>query len=319
MQDKLKTLLEQINFDNNLFVFFNDGRLSKIVGNKEKTKYNFYISLIETLPIDIYTNFIDALKKHFKNYKVKVSFTVDKQNNELIKDYYQYLIKKNIEEFPLLETFLDNDINYENNTLTIEVANKAEQMKLESISDKLVGLLDSVGYDTVNINVIVNEAKSEEIRKEIEQAKTVEVKPEKKEIIEIVGGYIPKVTHEIGGIFSEEDNVSLEAYVFGIDIFESSKSNFKIFTFKITDFNDSMYAKLFVKEQSDFDFYKKHIKNNAWYKFRGYTKFDKYSNEIVLNIRDINKKIDTANSLDCCAGNMACRVPTLFEGIEDNN
>ena len=119
MQDKLKTLLEQINFDNNLFVFFNDGKLNKIVGNKEKTKYNFYISLIETLPIDIYTNFIDALKNHFKNYKVKVSFAVDKQNNELIKDYYQYLIKKNTEEFPLLETFLDNDINYENNTLTI--------------------------------------------------------------------------------------------------------------------------------------------------------------------------------------------------------
>ena len=38
MQDKLKTLLEQINFDNNLFVFFNDGKLNKIVGNKEKTK-----------------------------------------------------------------------------------------------------------------------------------------------------------------------------------------------------------------------------------------------------------------------------------------
>ena len=68
MQDKLKTLLEQINFDNNLFVFFNDGKLNKIVGNKEKTKYNFYINLIETLPIDIYTNFIDALKNHFKNF-----------------------------------------------------------------------------------------------------------------------------------------------------------------------------------------------------------------------------------------------------------
>ena len=40
---------------------------------------------------------------------------------------------------------------------------------------------------------------------------------------------------------------------------------------------------------------------------------------IEVNGEDMNKKIDTANSLDCCAGNMACRVPTLFEGIEDNN
>ena len=32
-----------------------------------------------------------------------------------------------------------------------------------------------------------------------------------------------------------------------------------------------------------------------------------------------SKKIDIANSLDCSSGNMACSVPTLFEGIEDNN
>ena len=289
MQDKLKTLLEQIKLPNDLFVFFSEGKLIKIVGNKEKTKYNFYICLNETLPINIYTNFIDILKKHFIDYKVKVYFVVDKQKNELIKDYYQYLINKNMEEFPLLETFLDNDISYNNNILTIEVANKAEQMKLESISINLSGLLESVGYNIENINIVVNEEKSMEIRKEIEKSKIVDIKTEKKEIVEIVGGYIPKVTHEISGIFAEEDNVSIEAYIFGIDIFESSKSNFKIFTFKITDFNDSMYAKLFVKEQSDFDFYKKNIKSNSWYKLRGYTKFDKYSNEIVLNIRDINK------------------------------
>ncbi len=41
---------------------------------------------------------------------------------------------------------------------------------------------------------------------------------------------------------------------------------------------------------------------------------------INVNSDDINsKKIDIANSLDCSSGNMACKVPTLFEGIEDNN
>ena len=80
----------------------------------------------------------------------------------------------------------------------------------------------------------------------------------------------------------------LKPMFLGLIFFESSKNNFKIFTLKLTDFDDSIYAKVFVKEQNDFDFYKKHIKPNKWYKFRGYTKFDKYSNEIVLNIRDIN-------------------------------
>ncbi|WP_317367283.1 hypothetical protein [uncultured Tyzzerella sp.] len=40
---------------------------------------------------------------------------------------------------------------------------------------------------------------------------------------------------------------------------------------------------------------------------------------IEVNGNDINsKKVDIANSSDCCSGNMACRVPTLFEGVEED-
>lgn len=40
--------------------------------------------------------------------------------------------------------------------------------------------------------------------------------------------------------------------------------------------------------------------------------------KIDENLQENCKKIDTANSLDC-SGNMACKVPTLFEGVDDNN
>ncbi|WP_250278552.1 hypothetical protein [[Clostridium] colinum] len=43
---------------------------------------------------------------------------------------------------------------------------------------------------------------------------------------------------------------------------------------------------------------------------------------INIEVNDDNvtsKKVDMANSLDCSSGNMACKVPTLFEGIDDNN
>lgn len=39
---------------------------------------------------------------------------------------------------------------------------------------------------------------------------------------------------------------------------------------------------------------------------------------ITVNEDSIEKQVDTANSLDCSNGDMACKVPTLFEGIEDN-
>lgn len=32
----------------------------------------------------------------------------------------------------------------------------------------------------------------------------------------------------------------------------------------------------------------------------------------------ISKTVTTMNSLDCAAGNLACSVPTLFEGLDDD-
>ena len=111
------------------------------------------------------------------------------------------MLKQNLKEFPLLETFITDNLDIIDNTINIKVANKAEEMKFKSIEVKLIDLLNSVGYDEVNVKITIDEEKSKEIRKEIEEAKVVEVPTEKKEIIEIVGGYIPKVTHEISGIF----------------------------------------------------------------------------------------------------------------------
>ena len=316
--EKLNLLLNQIKLNKDLLDFFKDGKLDKIVGNKDKTCYHFFITLKSTLPLDIYIEFLNCLKNNFKNYKVGVSFKVENKKNEYINDYYNYLLKQNLKEFPLLETFMTDNLDITDNIINIKVANKAEEMKFKSIEVKLIDLLTSVGFDDINISITIDEEKSKEIRKEIEEAKVVEVPTEKKEIIEIMGSFIPKITHEISGIFAEEDNVSIEAYVFGIDLFESSKSNFKIFTLKITDFNDSMYAKLFVKDQSDFDFYKKNIKNNTWYKFRGYTKFDKYSNEIVLNLRDVNKsdKVITTPSDDALEKRVELHAHTMMSQMD---
>lgn len=288
MNDKLKILLEQINIDKNNYSYFN-GSLDKIVGNKNKDSYKFYITLDKTLPFHVYIDLIDKLKIKYNKYNVFIEINVNEKDENYIKDYYIYLLRENSVEYPLLETFIESEINYKDNTLTVMLANKAEEMKFNSIADKLIDLFEKVGYVDTKIETIIDETKSAEISKQIELERTKEIIIEKKEPIEILGSYINNITHDISSILYEEDNVSVEAYVFDIDIFESSKTNFKIFTFKITDFKDSMYAKLFVKTEEDFNLYKKKIKKGNWYKFRGYTKYDKYSNEIVLNLRDVNK------------------------------
>ena len=289
MNDKLKILLNQIGLNEENYSFFNDGSLDKIVGNKNKDSYKFCLSLNQTLPFQIYIELFDKLKIKYNKYNVFIEIKVKNKDISHVKDYYTYLLKENSLNEPLLETFVESEIEYSNNTLTVKLANRAEEMKFNSIASKLIDLFEKVGYVDTKIETIIDEAKSAEIAKQIELERTKEIVIEKKEPIEIVGSYINSITHDISSILYEEDNVSVEAYVFDVDIFESTKSVFKIFTFKITDYKDSMYAKLFVKTEEDFNLYKKKIKKGNWYKFRGYTKYDKYSNEIVLNLRDVNK------------------------------
>ena len=289
MNDKLKILLNQIGLNEENYSFFNDGSLDKIVGNKNKDSYKFCLSLNQTLPFQIYIELFDKLKIKYNKYNVFIEIKVKNKDISHVKDYYTYLLKENSLNEPLLETFVESEIEYSNNTLTVKLANRAEEMKFNSIASKLIDLFEKVGYVDTKIETIIDETKSAEIAKQIELERTKEIVIEKKEPIEIVGSYINSITHDISSILYEEDNVSIEAYVFDVDIFESTRSNFKIFTFKITDYKDSMYAKLFVKTEEDFNLYKKKIKKGNWYKFRGYTKYDKYSNEIVLNLRDVNK------------------------------
>ena len=49
MDCKIKTLLEKLNLTEECKNCFNDAKLEKIVGNKDKTNYTFYIEINKTL------------------------------------------------------------------------------------------------------------------------------------------------------------------------------------------------------------------------------------------------------------------------------
>ncbi len=296
VQDKLELLLNQINCPKEEYSFFNDGCLDKIIGERKSNSYQFNITITNSLPINIFNNFTELLKEKYKDYNVSLNLNVINVNYHLMVEYYLYLVNELIKENPLLSIFLKTELVIEENIVNIELINKAEEMKFEKIKKPFLKLLKQAGFKNINIKILLNNKKRAEIRKEIELSKTADIPLIKKaEPVEIMGSFINKITHEISGVLVEEDNVSLEAYLFDITFFESKKTHFKILTLKITDFNNSMYAKLFVKEDSDYEYYIKRLKKGNWFKLRGYTQYDKYSNEIVLNIRDINaseKKLD---------------------------
>ena len=70
-----------------------------------------------------------------------------------------------------------------------------------------------------------------------------------------------------------------------------AKSGYKIFTLKITDKTDSMYAKVFTKDDDEFARLNDLLKTGNWYRFYGKVQMDRYANEVVFMTRfkDIEK------------------------------
>ena len=90
-------------------------------------------------------------------------------------------------------------------------------------------------------------------------------------------------------MIGEDNNVVVEAEIFGVDYFESSKTDFKIITLKITDYSDSIYCKVFVRDDDEYKRLQGELSKGTWVKIRGYTKNDTFAKELVLNARDIIK------------------------------
>ena len=285
--DKLKLLLDQIKIKDQ--EHFEGGKLEKIVCNKAKDKYVFCLELPKPLPLQEYKELNKKLKERFQNVKsVKIKIKTNKLEIEKLKEYYKHYMENYSKEAPLLKMFLNVQINLDEENLLISLTNKAEEMKFNSIKETLEKDLNNSGFN-VNIITKIDEEKAQELMEEIEkEKKIIPAIKEKKESPFIMGKEITDEKTPINLIQYEMDNVTVEAKIFGIDLFESSKSNFKIITLKITDSTDSIYCKIFTKDEEEFNQYKKALKEGKYYIIRGYTKNDKYSNELVLNARDIN-------------------------------
>ena len=126
MEEKLQMLLKQIDMSKDNINDFEGGKLEKIIGNKSKTEYRFYITLKENLKLITYLEFEEKLKKKYSDFeKINAYFNVETKKEEYIKDYYNYFLDLYSKNSPLLAMFKDRKISYTDNKLTLELLNKA--------------------------------------------------------------------------------------------------------------------------------------------------------------------------------------------------
>ena len=310
MEANLEKLLNKINIDKNKYSYFENGKLVKIIGNKEKTIYEFIVEN-DILPLEIYLEVVDLLKQSF-NIKESILVINSNKNDDNFVYYYRYFIEKYSETSPLLKMFLDSKLDL-NDKCNIILSNKAELLKFNTIKEKLQKDLNNAGYKyEINITIdgeeekrIINEIK-EDLKVEIVEQPKIELK-EEKPVNKYKANYEPKpliqdpndedviVGHRIEESISRLDtlalpggSITIEAYIFGKDVREA-KSGLKIMSLKISDNTDSIYGTLFIRDPEEFKIIDKKIKVGSWYKIRAKVKDkDQYSQEISLLINDIN-------------------------------
>ena len=310
MDDKIKILLDKINIDEKSYQYFSSAVLTKIKINSKKNSWVVYIDIDNLLPIDLYEEVESKKNLLDKNASsIDIVYNVKNKNLELYKNYYSAILNSLKKELKAPELYEDC-MNIQDDKLILIVSNSQEQMKLEKVFPKIKKFYKRLSYDD-NIEIIINhhndvqEAIQHELenievevsnKKEKDKVKEDVVKEKKqyrrapKDENSIFGGHaIKEKPIKIKTIIGEDGDVAVEAKVFGLDFFESAKTDFKIITLKITDFSDSMYCKVFVRDDEEYNTLKKELKEGNWYLIKGYTKNDPYSKEIVLNARDIVK------------------------------
>ena len=98
-----------------------------------------------------------------------------------------------------------------------------------------------------------------------------------------INGNISEMKNAMGPI----NSCIFEGKIFGVELFESSKNNFKIITIKMTDKTDSYLVKIFSKNSSEVKMITKELKNGKWIRVEGQIKFDEYANDLVMNAKSI--------------------------------
>ncbi len=285
MDEKLLRFFKKISFEN--FEDFKESKIVKVVVNKNQNSWEIYIENEKCINVKSIIELIAKAKNGIDEVeKINIFFTNKLIVEEDILNYFKYFLNEAIEESPSLSSIINNNIEIVDEIITIEVISDFEEKLIKKESKRLLEKLSSVGLSDYNINCKINQKLKDEIKKEIKETKIDVIKKADNNTV-IMGESIKSKVSSINSIIGEDNSITVEAYVFGKEIFESSKSNFKILTLKISDKTDSILAKIFSKDEEDFRKISKSIKEGEWYKIRGYVKNDTFARDIVLNIRDI--------------------------------
>lgn len=298
MDKNINKILEKIEFPSSKFHFFNGVRFLKVRVFPEDSRWNIFLSSDNLLDVEVIKEFnlkINSLDNNVKN--IEVFWDIKNIKDDDYINYFPLLL--DVLKFKVKDIVL-NRLFFEDGNLYFKVNNKREEDKYSDLINKINLLYKQYGFiKEVNIKLIKDGDILNNIKKDLEVSLDIEVN-KKKEIENniinkhddsiILGKNIKGSPIKINTILGEDNNIVVIGKIFGVEFFEPSNSDFKIITLKITDYTDSIFCKIFVRDNKEFIRLSKILKSGIWIKVSGYTKDDLYAKELVLFARDIVKE-----------------------------
>lgn len=297
MDNKLVRFFDKINLENEYFKFFEGARLENVLVDNYNSTWTLYIMIDKMIDTSLFN--LLCVKSSKLPLVSKVYFVWKHDDIDKLRDYVLYIFNNYQEKCPTLKSIKEDDINIDGLNISFEVSSNAELNKINEVIPKMREFLLNMGFLGVKIDACISESKSNEIQEMIKQKDIVEV-VEKQESPLIMGNPIKSNATPVKNIIAEMNDVTVEVFVFGSELKETA-SGFNIITYKISDYTDSIYAKIFTKDKDITKMLGKRIQEGSWYRMKGYVKHDTYLNDLVFNIRDIetfnrevNKRHDDA-------------------------
>ena len=305
MDEKIEVLLNKINMDKESFPYFSNAKLTKIKIHRKTSSWEVFIENKVALPVEVIEELEQKKMALDENAKeITIIWNIENIDVNTYLSYYPYVLQQVKEELKVLEIYSDA-LRVEEGFLVLVATTQIEQERLEGCLEKINRIYKNLGYkfnidvelrhedkilEEIKQDLVVNvKMKEKKEEKKEEQPKEKKYHKEPKDLNSVIGRGIKEEAIKIKTLLGEDNNVVVEGYVFGTDYFESSKTDFKIITLKITDYSDSIYCKVFVRDNDEYKRLCKELKAGLWFKIRGYTKEDQFAKELVLNARDIVK------------------------------
>ncbi len=292
---------------------FEEASISSVKINKKKSTCEVFISSERPINPVASIKLLDNAKKGLngdKKNKCHINYIYDTYEDEDILEAFKVLLGELIIKRPSLVSLENQNILIDEDEITIEVDSSYEEYDmLKKELNNLGKKLEDIGFYEMNVSIDINHENEKKIQDEIEADKNKEIEIDYVEPEETSygnGKWTPKkkVNYSregvvtISSIDQEENNVHLEAYVFGSEFNQiKTKDGRDIYlvSLKLSDNTSSIVAKCFAKDEEDFNEKSKELKDGTWWLFKGQVRFDNFAGDLVFNFRSYEKLEDIPN------------------------